>query len=40
MLLPPSDSTFNQNPENSDPKSAAAEDAAAANKSNNTWLRE
>jgi molecular chaperone DnaK len=36
---PPSDSTFNQNPENSDPKSttnAAAEDATAANKSNNT----
>ena len=36
---PPSDSTFNQNPENSGPKSAtnaAAEDATAANKSNNT----
>jgi len=36
---PPSDSTFNQNPENSDPKSAtnaAAEDSTAANKSNNT----
>jgi len=34
----PSDSTFNQNqnPENNDPKSAAAEDATAANKSNNT----
>ncbi len=37
---PPSDSTFNQNqnPENNDPKSAAAaaEDATSANKSNNT----
>jgi len=37
----PSDSTFNQNTENNDPKSAAtataaAEDATAANKSNNT----
>jgi molecular chaperone DnaK len=31
---PPNDSTFNQNPENNNPKSATAEDAP--NKSNNT----
>jgi molecular chaperone DnaK len=33
---PPGDSTSNQNPETNDPNSGTAEDASAANKSNNT----